>query len=178
MTTIAAKQDKDGVHFAWDTQVSRGSYAVGEMDKVVCYQNGAIVIGSSGQARINNLLTTLKFDPLVETDFNPNDWMTNVFAPTVFEHFDQAKFAEVINGRYSGENSYIVAVRGTLYDVGANLSWNTSQEGLYAIGSGFGFAIGAMATGYSPAAAVEVASRFDVYTNSQIKTLDVPNGWA
>ena len=151
---------------------------MGQMDKVICFQNGAIVIGSSGHARINNLLTTLKFDPLVETDFDPNNWMTNVFAPTVFEHLDKAKFAEVINGKYSGDNSFIVAVRGTVYDVDSTLSWNTSDEGLYAIGSGYAYAIGAMATGYSPAEAVEVASRFDVYTNTQIRTLDVPDGWA
>lgn len=186
MTTIAAKQDEDGIHFAWDSQVTTGNNALTQINKTYSFFDGRVVVGVSGYLRTCNLVQTMEFSKLYEEGqtnrshdtFDADKWMTEVFAVEVFDRLEKAKCVTVTNGMYEGGGQYIVSVLGNVYRVGPDFAWSQAENGLYTIGSGYAFALGAMAVGASPATAVEVASRFNEGTNSCVSTLDVPNVWA
>ena len=65
---------------------------------------------------------------------------------------------------------FILAVGGELFDVADDLSVCRSDDGLYAVGSGASYALGALAAGSKPQKAVEIACKFSVYSSGPFQT--------
>lgn len=64
-------------------------------------------------------------------------------------------------------NAIILDKDGTIYHVDPTLN-ELELTGPFAIGSGMDCALGAMAAGATPAEAVMIASRYDIYTASEV----------
>lgn len=60
---------------------------------------------------------------------------------------------------------FILAVAGELFEIDDDCSVCVRDDGLYGIGSGSEFALGALHAGATPLAALEIASRLDVFTS-------------
>ena len=67
---------------------------------------------------------------------------------------------------------FIMAVGGELFDVADDLSVCRTQDGLYGVGSGADFALGALAAGATPEEAVEIACRFSIYSSGPLLTME------
>lgn len=173
MTTIAAKQYADKFTIAWDHQITTGNSVGGTVNKVLKFLDGQVVIGVGGSVRIFNLIQVM--DMPTPTPGEPDLWMTKTFIPALAATLKEGDVLTVDKGTATGDMRLIVLVEGQGYIVASSLAWYRPADGLYAIGSGDDFAIGAMYAGVDPKRAVEIAALNDVYTGSLISSLDVPH---
>ena len=68
--------------------------------------------------------------------------------------------------------SFIMAVGGELFDIGDDLSVIRSGNGIYGVGSGSDYAIGALHAGAKPEKAIEIAAKLDVNTSGPIQVVE------
>jgi hypothetical protein len=61
--------------------------------------------------------------------------------------------------------SFIISVAGTLFSVEDDLSVGLRDDGIYAVGSGAKYAVGAILAGASPLEALKIAASQDAYTS-------------
>lgn len=152
MTTIAFR---DGV-IAADSQLTHGSRILGGVRKI--FKHGDYIYGlAGGFARTQALKAFIESKgercagSLPSTDHN-NECEAEAFrfGPSGIE------FYESLISRPAGE---------------ASISWNLLDAEFCSIGTGCGFAMGAMAAGASAAEAVAIACRYDVYSGGEVVTL-------
>jgi ATP-dependent protease HslVU (ClpYQ) peptidase subunit len=143
MTTIAAVQGSSWAVIGADSQVSEDNkkYRLpSEFGKLV--HTGAYIIGVAGDLRAVNILTH-NFrppNPGKNTGELLDKFMTLRFIPKLKSCFD-ANF-------YGKDNEHgsilVVVVKGVVYEVGSDYDCIRDTRGLYSIGSGSPFALGAL----------------------------------
>lgn len=169
MTTIIGIQLDNGCILVADSLVTDDTgrkYSHPAMKKLV--ERGQFIVGVSGDWTICNI---------VQHHWNPP-------SPTVKDrqdlyHFMVAKVAPSLrqcliehgysfddqNGKKDGESfHFLVAVSGTIFDIDQELSVTMNSDGIYAVGSGGDFALGALHAGADAHIAMEVASRLSALT--------------
>ncbi|MCK9600315.1 MAG: hypothetical protein M0R06_14820 [Sphaerochaeta sp.] len=173
MTTIAARQTKKGVEFAYDTRAT-WHHNVDGVDKV--FTNGEVTFALSGNLRIANLLEhALEVPEFAEKDTDLVKWAVAKLIPAIVACVKEGDATNTKEGSVGLQLQGIFAVRGLCAYLADDGSVVLNSEGLYAVGSGSEFAIGALAHGSSPEEAVAIAARYDSYTGGPIRTLFVPN---
>lgn len=152
MTTIVAAEMKGEVVWAWDSQVTMGGEGAElEYDKV--FHNGSAVVGLAG-AIVDS--QTLRYTDLPELDtWDIDRWVTE-------------KLAKRIKKKTKYHGRILTEVGGRVYEIGQEGSWVRNTSGIYAIGSGADYAMGAMLTGANPGQAVMVAAQLDLGTGGTI----------
>lgn len=144
MTTIAAIQGDGWAVIGYDslvTEDSRTFILPRESGKVG--KNGPYLIGAAGDMRaINLVLHTLKPPHPTPSDVGVklDKFISTKFVPALKSCFDDAQYGE----KGSQDSSVIAVVNGAVYEIGSNYEWCRDQEGIYSIGSGSGYALGAM----------------------------------
>lgn len=186
MTTVIAVETPTGVTFGWDSQITYRHRAVHSDMKV--FANGGIVFGTSGDVRYGNILRYMDI-PDQNTD-DTDRYVTNELIPAMQQALKTADAAKVSDSKIDTDSVALVCVRGRMYDIGSDLSWHRSDDGIYAIGSGANYALGALksmppiydktsvikpsdpytaATGYlGVRRSLEVAAELDLYTGGEL----------
>lgn len=144
MTTIAAVQGPTWVVIGADSQVSEENrkYRLPErFSKLV--EKGPYLIGVAGDLRAVNILKH-NFTPPApkKMDIEHLDkFMVSRFIPKLKLCFENNFYGK------DGEHGslLIVAIRGVVYEIGSDYDCIRDERGLYSIGSGSDFAIGALA---------------------------------
>lgn len=172
MTTIVAVENENGVTFASDSRVGGRAINDGWVAKV--FKNGDLTIGVAGYLRVSQLLKYADLPP-VPKGGDPDKldrWVTRELAP-LWNAANQ-DFADSVNeNRAVGNSEALVSVRGRIYELGAGGSWTRSDSGIYAIGSGMTYALGALEAGASPKKAIRIASKYDGGTNDDVLEIKV-----
>lgn len=188
MTTIIGVQGEGWCVIGWDSRISNTSddgesetHVLSDSQKKVV-QNGPWLVGAAGDLRAINILShnfappvprpTLvgaALDKFVSTDFIPS-------LREVMERSGYAPIHKEYPGKCEFESELMVAVNGRIYGVDGDYSWISESSGLYSIGSGSRYALGALtATGWGRSVltarnsilkALSVASRFDPGTGA------------
>lgn len=183
MTTIAAFQGPSWAVVGFDSRVTEGSrvFVLPESSgKVV--ESGPYLLGAAGDMRAVNLLA-YTFKPPVpaatEVGVKLDRFMSSKFIPALKHCFDDAQYGEKGNQ----ESTVLAVIRGRVYEIGSNYEWCHDAEGLYAMGSGSDYALGAMYAardgrkkGITTARNVvrkslEIAARLDPETGAPIRVL-------
>lgn len=144
MTTIAAIQGSSWVVIGYDSQVSEDSGRKYELPQNAgkCFTVGDYFIGVAGDFRAVNILAH-NFrppDPGKNSGEELDKFMTSKFVPALKKCFDDNFY-----GKDSEHGSLLlVVVNATVYEIGANYDCMRDSSGMYAIGSGGDFALGAM----------------------------------
>jgi ATP-dependent protease HslVU (ClpYQ) peptidase subunit len=143
MTTIAAVQGPGWAVIGSDSQVSEDNrtYRLPKgFGKLV--RNGPYLIGTAGDLRAINILTHA-FDPPTPgkpKGMNLDRFMVSQFIPKLRESFDANGY-----GREGEHGSVVLAcLGGVIYEIGQYYECIRDDDGLYAIGSGGQFALGAL----------------------------------
>ncbi len=143
MTTIAAVQGPGWAVIGSDSQVS-------EDDRTYCLpktfgklvRNGPYVLGTAGDLRAINILTH-DFDPPARgkpKGVSLDRFMISQFIPRLRESFEASAY-----GREGEHGSVILACfGGVIYEIGQYYECIRDDDGLYAIGTGGHFALGAL----------------------------------
>lgn len=172
MTTIVAVETPGGVTFASDSRVTGALVNDGWVAKV--FQNKGMTFGIAGLLQFSQAIKYAKLPKLPETD-DPeklDKWVTQTLAP-IFKAVDKVCTDDDPESR--GRSSALVSIKGRVYHISARGSWTRNGSGVYAIGSGSPYALGALESGSTPKKAIKIASKYDWGTNSDVRILKVPS---
>lgn len=146
MTTIAAVQGPSWAVVGYDAQVSEADGRKYQLpgDAAKCFEVGDYIVGVAGDFRIVNILSHSFSPPDAPRATGPklDKFMTTRFIPAIKRAFDNNFYGR--EGKDDGA-LLIIVVNGVIYEIGPNFDCIRDTRGLYAIGSGGNFALGAMA---------------------------------
>lgn len=144
MTTIASIQGEGWSVVGFDSRVSEDNgryYTLPKYASKVA-SNSGYLIGAAGDMRAVNIVTNI-FKPTTAGDLTGvklDKFMTAKFIPELKACFEQNNY-----GKEGEQESYIfVSVNGTVYEIGSNYEWCHDDYGVYGIGSGGNYALGAL----------------------------------
>jgi len=188
MTTIIAVQGDGWCVVGWDSRISNVDdegrseiHTLGDSAKKVV-QNGPWFLGAAGDLRAINILAH-GFTPPAPRQTISNalldKFVANEFIPSLRETLEKAGYAPTqkeFPGKAEFESEVVACVNGRVYVIDGDYSWMSDASGLYSIGSGSAYALGALtATGVGRTVgsarnavmkALSVASKFDPGTGA------------
>ena len=195
MTTIVALQGDGFAVVATDSRISSfdGSgmaYQISTLgsgsSKIA--QNGKFLLGAAGDARAINILHHAFTPPAPAPSLRGRKldaFITNKFIPALRECFDEHGYSIPDNDNkdhMAEQNSTIlVVINATIYIIENDYSWTSDNNGIYAIGTGAPYALGALKAYLNRkpsitqakthlAKALNIASQFDPHTGPPIQT--------
>ena len=172
MTTIIMHETEDEVLIAFDSKVSGGGATNStSAQKVFVNTSADVIIGVAGLARAAYALRYADLPVIDEHDWDVDRYVTMELVTAINDE---------VNGYYNTEDSdddtdythFLIVVRGRVYHIAAGC-WTRNEDGLYGIGSGSEYALGAYAAGAEIGEAVEIAAEFDAATNDDVTVWEV-----
>lgn len=180
MTTIAAIQGDGWAVIAADSRITDGG-RIYEFPHGKIAQNNGIYIAGAGTVRGLNILHYGWKAPAPTARESLNSFMSKKFIPQMRKTFIDAGYDMKEDGEAAGHDTeFLIAVKGRIYRVNEDYSWDVDVSGVYCSGSGGDFATGALAVLRADAAktsgiamklakqAVGIAAKFDANTGGQI----------
>lgn len=145
MTTIAGVQGDGWSVIGFDSRVSEedGRTYILPKDNGKVIKNGNYLIGAAGDMRAINILAHVFKPPICSVStigVKLDKFMTANFIPDLKKCFEDNSYSK--DGEQ--DSQIIVAVNGTIYEIGEDYSWCHDELGVYSIGSGSSFALGAL----------------------------------
>lgn len=196
MTTIACIQGSDYAVIGTDSRISSFdesglAYQVTTLgtgsSKIA--RNGKYLLGAAGDVRAINILHYAfapPTPPSTLTGAKLDQFITQKFIPSLRLCFEETGYATPGNERSNHiaeqDSTIVVVINGAIYIIESDYSWTSDTTGIYAIGSGSSYALGAlhaitngkeMTIAKAKSAvtkALLIASHFDPYTGSPFET--------
>jgi len=200
MTTIVAIQGDGFAVVGYDSRISSMDdsgytsqiFTLGESCSKVAV-NGKYILGAAGDVRAINILHHV-FNPPPPTvgmkGSKLDKFFTNNFIPALRDCFEKQGYAvpDTDDKMHIAEqgSTIMVVVNGTIYVVDSDYSWASDVSGIYALGTGSPFALGALHMNKSLSTkksltvhtaktlalkSLSVASKFDPHTGAPFKTV-------
>ncbi len=165
MTTVLAVQHAHDVEFAWDSRsVLGGQVNELEVPKVWC-KNG-IVIGFTGYTADMDLVWAMDYPEYHGQD--SRTYLITELLPAIKAVFKDEASHDEEDGSYGFQ--LIIAVDGEVWLTDGKMSPSRYARGVYASGSGAGYAAGGYWASGSVRRALETAAEFDSGTGGTIHT--------
>jgi ATP-dependent protease HslVU (ClpYQ) peptidase subunit len=193
MTTIVGIQGDGFAVVATDSRISSlgsdgNAYQVSTLGtgsgKIA--QNGKYLLGAAGDVRALNILhhAFIPPAPLPTLEGKKLDaFITTRFVPTLRDTFEDAGYAPSTKDEQAEQGSTIlVVINSIIYIIESDYSWTSESNGIYAIGSGAPYALGAIQalmpkTPPTPQQskniaikALNITAKFDPYTGPPVQT--------
>ena len=147
--------------------------------------NGRYLIGAAGDVRAINILHHAFQPPTPNTNTKGrklDQFITTKFIPAMRQLFEDQGYANDRKQKAEHESSIIISINSIIYIIESDYSWSSEASGLFSIGSGSSYALGA-ATAlrhnqtfslYQAKAivtkALRISASFDPYTSPPIQT--------
>lgn len=168
MTTILGQQLRDGFIIAADSQVTSGDrpYRHSSMEKIS--RVGYLWVAGGGHAAACDLIQNMWTPPSRKSSvkMDPYHEMVTSIAPSIKWAIDKSG----LSIKEDEEPVFLIGLDGFLFFVEGQAVM-MSDTGIYGVGTGSHYAIGAVAAGASPEEAVKIASKFDVNTGGKIQVV-------
>jgi ATP-dependent protease HslVU (ClpYQ) peptidase subunit len=137
--TRIASIDSDGVAYQINTLKA-------ETSKIAV--NGKYLIGTAGDLRAINLLTHTLAPPICPPNLKGkklDEFVTNKLIPAIRQMFEQNGYTtNETKTKAEHGSELLVAINQTIYLIDGDYSWFTDASGIYAIGTGAPYALGAL----------------------------------
>lgn len=166
MTTIIGVQHSWGCSVHTDGQTTHGDYrryASRLMSKAV--ERGSYLIAASGSGAACDAAMYSWEPPLPPAGVDAAamyQFMITDVVPSIREALEGIGYMMDEEEKHTLE--LLIAVQGELFQVASDGTVMRHHRGTYGIGSGSGYAIGALAAGASPSLAIQIAADNDTYT--------------
>lgn len=173
MTTVVAVQERGNVVFASDSQVSWGGRKSLSQEKV--FVNSGVVFGCAGDVRVANVLRTAELPVLpapVRSRSAVFGWLVTVLVPAMQGALEAAGALTVDQGQTNNRGEFLVAVNNQVFEVGGDFAVTEERSGRYSVGSGSGYALGALAVGAGVREAVEVSIGLDAFSGGRVRVVN------
>lgn len=183
MTTLVAIQGDGWSVLGCDSRISddNGRFAVSKTPKIV--ENNGILIAGCGSSRASNVLHYGYVQPKPTSTQDLDKFMSQKFIPEMRKNFIDAGIDMKEDGDIAtNEGGFLISLKGQIYAIQDDYSWDTDVRNLYVMGSGGDVALGALAAlGVSkvktPAQAetiirkaIAIAIEYDMYCSEPIHT--------
>ena len=149
MTAIVGIQGKNWAVIAADSMTTYNDkpyYAKG-MDKVI--RKGDYIFAFAGDAVAGNIAEFLWNPPKPVKTMNTDAFMQVKVLPSLREAMKEHGYEpDTIKDPDAGFDA-LICLNGIIYEVDEEYIWTRDDRGLYAVGSGGAYALGALATGFS-----------------------------
>lgn len=145
MTTIAAIQGDGWAVIGADRRASEDDGFTAVMESPKIFKNGPALIAGAGSVRGLNILEFGWSAPGYASSKSVEHYLTQRFIPSMREAFIAAGY-DIKSDKDVAEqdNDLIVAIRGKLYTISSDYSWDRCSKGLFKAGSGGKYALGAL----------------------------------
>jgi hypothetical protein len=183
MTTLAAIQGDGWSVIGCDSRSSDDSGRPIDMATPKIVDNNGILIAGSGAGRGSNLLQYGWKAPKPRVGEDLDLFVTQKFIPAMRKLFVDAGYDMKEDGDAAAHDSqFLISIRGIIYPIFEDYSWDRDVRGIYYSGSGGDIAIGVMealrinrvetATQAEKIIkkAIDIASKWDIYTGGPIIT--------
>ena len=172
MTTIVAVCKNGNVTMGADSQVTDGSRPNrhSKMEKIT--KNNGWLIAGSGDSTPCDILQHIFIPPVptIKERENLYKFMITKFIPAMQDCLEENNWKPDQNDKDSGF-SMLFAFDGEVFDIGNDFSVLLNSDGIYGVGNGSQFAIGALYAGASVEKALEIAANNDIYTSGPFQIL-------
>lgn len=183
MTTLVAIQGDGWSVIGCDSRASDedGRYMELATSKIV--NNNGVLIAVSGASRGGNITQFGWKPPKPRVNEDLDIFMTQKFIPSMREAFIKSGFEGKEDGDAAWHDSnLLVSVRGVIYPIFNDYSWDREARRVYYAGSGGDVALGALeALNYTKLTtpesaekvlrkAIEIACKHDIYSGGEIHT--------
>jgi len=147
--------------------------------------NGRYIIGAAGDVRAINILQHAFQPPTPNASFKGrrlDQFVTTKFIPALRQCFEDQGYANERKQKAEHDSSIIISINSVIYVIESDYSWSTDATGLYAIGTGSSYALGAASAirTKQPATvqqaktivlkALRITATFDPHTGAPIQT--------
>jgi len=165
LTTIAGICKNGLVILGADSQVTDGDRINNDLRMEKITKNNGYLLAGAGDATPCDILQHIFIPPVPSITERKNlyKFMITKFVPAMRETLDENGWKPV-TGDDSGF-SMLVAFDGELFDIGDDFSVLLNNKGIYGIGNGAKYAIGALSVGATIEKALEAAADNDIYTS-------------
>lgn len=183
MTTLVGIQGNGWSVLGCDSRASdeQGRYMELATSKII--DNSGVLIAVSGASRGANITQFGWKPPKAKATENLDLFMTKRFIPSMRKAFIEAGYDGKEDGDSAWQDSHLlISVRGIIYPIYNDYSWDRESRNIYYAGSGGEIALGALeALNYAkistPQAAekalkraIEIACKHDIYSGGEIHT--------
>jgi len=141
MTTLLAFQGPDFAILGADSQVTDGDKRIISPSTPKIVKLKKYLLAVSGDCRPGDVLT-YNWTPPAYDGSNPVTFMGRKIIPSIIAAFKLQGFDYTKDGI---SYSYLLAFAGNVFEIGDDLSVTQSADGLYGVGSGSAYALGALA---------------------------------
>lgn len=183
MTTLAAIQGDGWCVIGADTLASDDDGFSSEMRTSKVFKNGIALIAGAGSVRGLNILEFGWNTPAYGSSKSIEHYLTRTFVPSMRSCFIEAGYDMKSDKDVAEQdNDLIVAIKGELFSIAGDYSWDRCARGLFMAGSGGKYALGALAAlGADKAKSIEQAQsmmhkaithaiRWDVFSGGRVET--------
>jgi ATP-dependent protease HslVU (ClpYQ) peptidase subunit len=146
MTTLVAIQGDGWSVMGCDSRLSdeHGRFQIAKTPKIV--ENNSILIGGCGSSRASNVLHYGYVQPKPTLKEDLSTYMTQKFIPAMRKNFIDAGIDMKEDGDVAQiDGGFIISVKGQVFSVSEDYSWDTDVRNVYVMGSGGDVALGALA---------------------------------
>lgn len=162
MTTIVGVQNADGCVIASDSRVAEGGKVYTHPEMVKAIERGSYIIGGAGDYRALQVVLHGWQPPMVTAKAKQNlyEFVINKVAPSLKATLLDAgiDFGKSTDNDDKFELQLIIGINGTLFEIDSDFAVAMNDTGLYAIGSGGDYALGALHAGASVLDAMRIAA--------------------
>jgi len=183
MTTLVAIQGNGWSVIGCDSRASDEDGRYMELSTSKIIDNNGVLIAVSGASRGGNITQFGWKPPKPRSGEDLDKFMTRRFIPSMRKAFQDAGFEGKEDGDAAWHDSnLLVSIRGVIYPIFNDYSWDREARRVYYAGSGGDVALGALeALNYTrittPEAAekvvrraIEIACKHDIYSGGEIHT--------
>lgn len=140
VTTLIGIQGPDFTVMAADSQVTDGDQRIISIQTPKIIRTGQYMLGITGDSRPGDILTYTWKPPTYRGE-HPVEFMGAKVIPSMHKAFRENGY-ELPGNDKDGTFSYLVSFNGYLFSVADDLSFNCTEMGLFAAGSGGNYALG------------------------------------
>jgi ATP-dependent protease HslVU (ClpYQ) peptidase subunit len=166
VTTIVGVCKNGNVTLGADSQITTDSTRVNSLVMEKITKNNGYLIAGSGDASACDILQHIFIPPIPTVTERKNlyKFMITKFVPAMKEALEENDYKSDPSDKESGF-SMLIAFDGELFDISDDFSVLVSDDGIYGVGIGAKWAMGALHAGASVQEALEVAAKKDIYTS-------------
>ena len=172
MTTIVGVCKNGNVTMGADSQVTDGDRINNSLTMEKITKNNGYLIAGSGDSTPCDILQHIFVPPIPSASERKNmyKFMITKFVPEMRECLSENGWKPDTDDKDSGF-SMLIAYDGELFDIGDDFSVLLNGDGIYGVGNGSKFAIGALYAGASVEQALQIAANNDIYTSGPFQII-------
>jgi ATP-dependent protease HslVU (ClpYQ) peptidase subunit len=165
MTTIVGVVKNGNVTLGADSQVTDNDRKNNSLTMEKITKNNGYFIAGSGDSTPCDILQHIFIPPVPNATERKNiyKFMITKFVPSMRECLEDNGYKA--DPKEDSGFSMLIAFDGEIFDIGDDFSVVLNDDGIYGVGNGSKYAIGALYAGASVEKALEIAATNDIYTS-------------